>query len=56
VQNGDEIRLWIADGIAQGFRPTFTKFNAKLFDRRWLPVIEEIFQWHYTNQDYFPWN
>jgi hypothetical protein len=53
VQNGDEIRLWIADGIAQGFRPTFTKFNAKLFDRRWLPVIEEIFQWHYANQDYF---
>ena len=29
VQNGEEIRLWMADGIAQNFRPTFTKFNAK---------------------------
>ena len=29
VQSGDEIRLWVADGMAQDFRPTFTKFNAK---------------------------
>ncbi|MGA7340524.1 MAG: beta-galactosidase trimerization domain-containing protein, partial [Terracidiphilus sp.] len=53
VQSPDELRLWIADGIAQDFRPTFTKFNAKLFDRRWLPVIEEVFDWHHANQDYF---
>ena len=32
VQNGDEIRLWVADGIAQDLRPWFTKFNAKPFD------------------------
>jgi hypothetical protein len=53
VQSADEIRIWMADGIAQGFRPIFTKFNAKLFDKRWLPVVEEIFQWHYAHQDYF---
>jgi hypothetical protein len=53
VQSADELRLWMADGIAQGFRPMFTKFNAKLYDRRWLPVVEEIFQWHYAHQDYF---
>ena len=29
VQNGDEIRMWVADGIAQGLRPWFIKFNAK---------------------------
>lgn len=52
VQSGDEIRLWVADGIAQDFRPTFTKFNAKPFDRRWFQVVEEIFQWHYANEDY----
>src|SRR6185312_13903438 len=28
VQNGDEVRLWAADGIANGLRPWFTKFNA----------------------------
>ncbi len=52
VQNGDEIRLWVADGIAQDLRPWFVKFNAKPIDRRWLPVVEEIYQWHYANQDY----
>ena len=53
VQNGDEIRLWVADGIAQDFRPTFTKFNAKPFDKRWFPVVDEIFKWHYANENYF---
>jgi hypothetical protein len=52
VQSTDETRLWVADGIAQGLRPWFIKFNAKLIDRRWLPVVEEIYQWHYANQDY----
>jgi hypothetical protein len=50
VQNGDEIRLWAADGIAQGLRPWFIKFNARPLDRRWLPVVEELFQWHYANE------
>src|SRR5208283_3125315 len=52
VQSGEELRLWMADGIAQGLRPWFIKFNAKLIDRRWLPVIEEIYQWHYANEAY----
>ena len=38
VQNGDEIRMWMVDGIAQNFRAAFTKFNAKPFDQRWFPV------------------
>ena len=52
VQNGDEIRLWVADGIAQGLRPWFIKFNAKPVDRRWLPVVKEMFAWHYGNENY----
>ncbi len=52
VQNGDEIRLWVADGIAQGLRPWFIKFNAKPIDRRWLPVVKEMFAWHYANENY----
>ncbi|WP_254062443.1 alpha-amylase family protein [Acidobacterium sp. S8] len=52
VQSSDEIRLWVADGIAQGLRPWFTKFNAKPIDRRWLPVVEEIYKWHYANESY----
>lgn len=53
VQSGDEIRIWMADGIAQDFRPTFTKFNAKPFDKRWFPVVNDFFQWHYAHQQYF---
>lgn len=52
VQSGDEIRLWVMDGIAQGLRPWFTKFNAKPIDRRWLPVVEEIYTWHHANERY----
>jgi type 1 glutamine amidotransferase len=53
VQSGNEIRLWVADGMAQGFRPTCTKFNAKPYDMRWFPVVEEIFKWHYAHETYF---
>lgn len=52
VQGGDEIRMWVADGMAQGLRPWFTKFNAKPIDRRWLPVVEEIYRWQYANEAY----
>jgi len=52
VQNGPEIRLWMADGIAHGLRPWFTKFNAKPIDRRWLPVVEQIYAWHHQNERY----
>lgn len=52
VQSGDEIRLWVADGIAQGLRPWFAKFNAKPEDRRWLPVVEQIYTWHHANERY----
>lgn len=52
VQDGNEIRLWMVDGIAQNFRPTFTKFNARPYDRRWFPVVEEIFDWHFANERY----
>jgi hypothetical protein len=52
VQNGNEIRMWAADSIAHGMRPWFIKFNAKPIDRRWLPVVEELFRWHYQNEQY----
>lgn len=52
VQSGDEIRLWVLDGVAQGLRPWCTKFNAKPIDRRWLPVVEDVYNWHYKNERY----
>jgi len=52
VQSGPEIRLWVLDGIANGLRPWFTKFAGTLHDRRWLPVVEDLYGWHYRNQRY----
>jgi hypothetical protein len=52
VQSDAEIRLWVADGMAQGLRPWFTKFNAKVIDSRWMPVVEDIYKWHFTNEAY----
>ena len=52
VQNAEEIKLWVADGIANGLRPWFTKFSGVLRDRRWLKPVEEIYDWHYRNERY----
>jgi hypothetical protein len=52
VTSDDEIRLWVTDGVAQGLRPWFTKFDAKVIDPRWLPVVEELYKWHAANEVY----
>ena len=52
VQDGAEIRLWALDGVANGLRPWFTKFSGTLHDRRWLPVVEELYGWLYRNERY----
>src|SRR5262249_31453615 len=46
VQSEAEIRLWVADGVANGLRPWFTKFSGVLHDRRWLSVVEDIYRRH----------
>ena len=52
VQNAEEIRLWVVDGVANSLRPWFTKFNGKVLDQRWLKPVEEIYGWHYRNESY----
>jgi hypothetical protein len=44
VQSEAEIRLWVADGVANGLRPWFTKFSGTLHDERWLRPVEQIYQ------------
>jgi hypothetical protein len=36
VQTGPELAAWTHAGIAQGMRPWFVKFNARVFDTRWV--------------------
>ena len=52
VQHEPELRVWIADAIANGMDPLFIKFSLTLHDHRWLPVIEDVFQWHYRSDAY----
>ena len=52
VQRGPELEAWAHSGIAQGFRPWFCKFNARVFDPRWVAPVSKIFQWHYANDKY----
>ncbi len=52
VQNPKEVLLWVVDGIAQGFRPWWTKFNAKPLDHRWFKPVEELYVWHWKNEKY----
>ena len=44
VQSAAEIRIWVADGVANGLRPWFTKFSGTLHDTRWLKTVEEIYR------------
>jgi hypothetical protein len=52
VQSEAEIRVYVADGIANGLRPWFSKFSGYLYDKRWLGVIEDIYNWHWRAEPY----
>lgn len=52
VQTEAEVRVWVAEGIANGMRPWFTKFSGTLYDKRWLNTVDEIYQVLYRNEKY----
>ncbi len=52
VQSPAEIKLWVAEAIANGMRPWFTKFGAVLNDARWLKPVEEIYTWCHGAEPY----
>jgi hypothetical protein len=52
VQSEPEVQLWVAEGTANGMRPWVTKFSGVLYDRRWLPVVQRIYQWHFDHERY----
>jgi hypothetical protein len=52
VQGEAEVRIWVADGVANGLRPWFTKFSGTLHDRRWLKVVEDLYRWHHGVEKY----
>jgi hypothetical protein len=52
VQSEAEIRIWVAEGTANGMRPWFTKFSGVLYDKRWLDTVDKIYQVHYKSEPY----
>ncbi|MBK7626087.1 MAG: beta-galactosidase [Bacteroidales bacterium] len=52
VQTEAEIRVWVAEGTANGMHPWFTKFSGVLYDKRWLDIVDKIYQVHYRNESY----
>ncbi|OFY60809.1 MAG: hypothetical protein A2X04_01600 [Bacteroidetes bacterium GWF2_41_9] len=52
VQTEAEIRTWVAEGVANGMRPWFTKFSGVLYDKRWLDPVEKIYEVLYRNEKY----
>ncbi|QHS52643.1 alpha-amylase family protein [Edaphobacter sp. 12200R-103] len=52
VQDGPEIRIWVLEEIAHGARPWWSKFATTLHDRRWLPVVEDVYSWAAANERY----
>lgn len=52
VQSADEIRLWVADLVANGMRPWYTKFAGSVHDPRWLKPVEEIYNWCHSHENY----
>jgi len=52
VQSEAEFRIWMAEGVANNMRPWFVKFSGTLYDRRWLKVVDNIYQWHYGAEPY----
>jgi len=52
IQSADEIRMWVADGVANGLRPWFTKFCGMIYDPRWLKPVEELYTRYYQWEPY----
>jgi len=52
VQSEAEVRIWVANGTANGMRPWYTKFSGTLYDHRWLSFVEDIYKWHHKAEKY----
>jgi hypothetical protein len=52
VQSDAELRVWVAEGIANGMRPCFVKFGAFIYDKRWMNAVADMYNAYYKNERY----
>ena len=52
VQSDAEIRVWVAEGTANGMRPCFVKFGGAIYDKRWMDAVASLYEGYYRNEKY----
>jgi len=52
VQSEAEIRIWVAEGTANGMRPCFVKFGGDIYDKRWMEAVAGLYEGYYRNETY----
>ena len=52
VQSEAEIRIWVAEGTANGMRPCFVKFGGNIYDKRWMEAVANLYENYYKNEKY----
>lgn len=52
VQSEAEIRIWVAEGTANGMRPCFVKFGGHIYDKRWMEAVANLYENYYKNEQY----
>ena len=52
VNTTPEIKIWSADGVANGMLPCFVKFGATPIDKRWFAGVEEMYNGYHRSEKY----
>lgn len=52
VQSDAEIRIWVAEGTANGMRPCFVKFGGVIYDKRWMNAVATLYEGYYRHEKY----
>lgn len=52
VQSPAEIRIWVAEGVANGLLPCFVKFGAVPYDKRWFNIVSDMYQVYHRGEKY----
>lgn len=52
VQSEAEIRIWVAEGTANGMRPCFVKFGGVIYDKRWMDAVATLYDRYYRHENY----
>ncbi len=52
VQSDAEIRIWVAEGTANGMRPCFVKFGGDIYDKRWMDSVATMYAGYHKHEKY----